>query len=92
MKVLVKDLPNRKDLIGKRFNMRRQGGKYHYDYQDKPLIRTFWGAQKYRKNGLNWIKWKWEPMSDALNFDYGYDEINLNVDLFCDSYLDILVR
>ena len=27
-----------KDVSGISANIKRQGGKYHYDYQDKPMI------------------------------------------------------
>jgi len=71
-KVYLKDLPNRKDLIGKRINVTRQGGKYKYDYQNTPHLRTFRGAKlqtiepKYDKNAkpITWIYWFWDAERD----------------------------
>jgi hypothetical protein len=69
-KVYLKDLPNRKDLIGKRINITRQGGKYHYDYQDVKHIRTFRGAEfKTIKDGKTqkpviWVYWYWDSQGD----------------------------
>lgn len=94
--VLIKDLPNRKDLIGKRINVKRQGGKYHYDYQDKKKMRVFLGARTYTEKGIKWVEWNWmpEPIENedtyySDNHDCGYSGIGLGSDLWDSSYLEI---
>lgn len=93
-KVLLKDLPNRKDLIGKRINVQRQGGKYHYDYQDKPMMRVFLGARQYQdKNAGTWIEWRYVPEWEdrghyGSGYDCGYSGVGIDGDLFNESYLE----
>ena len=97
IKVMIKDLPDRKDLIGKRFNMTRQGGKYHYDYQNVPKMRIFLGAKRYTEKGIKWVQWNWqvEATHNTDNYysnacDCGYSGIGIEgpgEDLFSTSYL-----
>lgn len=92
-KILLTDLPGRKDLIGKRVNVRRQGGLYHYDYQDKPMMRIFLGAKKYKEThkgkSSNWVQWEWKPEPKGLAYDCGYSGVGIDGDLFSTSYLEV---
>jgi len=59
-----------KDVKGIKANVRRQGGLYHYDYQDIPMIRTLSKVYlKYVKDDKGivstWLFWEWEPKSDT---------------------------
>lgn len=72
-KIRLKDLPKRKDLIGKKINITRQGGIYHYDYQDKIRLRTFLGAKFKIEKGEKWLYWNWKP--EANSPDCGYSGI-----------------
>lgn len=92
-KILLEDLPKRKDLIGKTINVIRQGGKYNYDYQNKPMLRKFLGARFYKENNKLWLRWEWQPKTDVNGHtDCGYSGIGLWKDndkdnLFDNSYL-----
>jgi len=76
-KVLLHDLPARKDLIGKRINVVSQGGEFHYDYQDKPFMRIFTGAKIKTLHGKKFIEWYWEPESINGKTDCGWSGIGL---------------
>jgi len=76
MKILIKDLP-KKNLRGKKINIVRQGGRYHYDYQDKPKIRTFLKAVYKTKNDIKWVYWYWIPERNGIEYDCGYSGIAL---------------
>ena len=89
MKILLKDLPKVKNLKGKKINIVRQGGKYHYDYQDIPKIRTFIRAAiKRTKNNILWVYWYWKPESEFNKYDCGYSGVALTEN-YKNSYLEV---
>ncbi len=90
MKIELKDLPTHKELIGKTINVTRQGGKYHYEYQDIPMIRIFKGAKIKIENGIKWIYWYWEPENNPNKYDCGYSGVTLKNN-FGKSYLEIIL-
>ena len=74
MKVTLNELfNNKKKYIGKLINIVKQGGKYHYDYQDIPKMRILTDVQKKTENKVKWIVWRWEQ--DYTNYDCGYSGI-----------------
>jgi len=86
MKIKLSDLPKHKELIGKRINVQRQGGRYHYEYQDKPKMRIFTGAKIKIEKGIRWIYWYWEKETED---NCGYSGVTLTSDLFGSSYLEV---
>jgi len=95
-KLYLKDLPNHKDLIGKKINIIRQGGKYHYDYQDIPMIREFRGAKFKTEKGVKSIEWYWKPEPITgerlkrwmgIGQDCGWSGIEIDTEYHKDSYL-----
>lgn len=92
-RVLISDLPDRKDLIGQRVNVRRQGGKYHYEYQSVPMMRIFLGARTYTEKGIKWVEWSWKPEETNeddhfYNRDCGYSAIGMGSENLKGSYLN----
>lgn len=69
------------DLIGKnvkgiKANVIRQGGKYHYDYQDMPMIRSLVNIITKKIQGEIWLYWYWIPEQTADGrIDCGYSGI-----------------
>ncbi len=89
MKIKLTDLPKRKDLIGKMINIVRQGGKYHYDYQNVPKKRKFLEAIIKIENGVKWIYWYWKPEADnSRDYDCGFSGVTISPN-FDNSYLEI---
>ncbi len=69
-----------KDVKGIKADVRRQGGKYHYDYQDIPMIRTLEKVVIKKEKGEDWIYWYWIPEMDTtpglqVGIDCGYSGI-----------------
>ena len=104
MKILIKDLPeHKKELIGKTINVVSQGGKYHYDYQDRKIMRqitnitTHYEIDKKTGEKIKWITWYWIPqhMTEEetkgiySNQDCGFAGIGLGSDLWNSRYLEI---
>lgn len=92
----LSDLPLHKELIGQKINVTRLGGKYHYDYQDVPMMRVFTGAEIYtnknREGGKDsWLRWNWIPEYDEETGkeDCGYSGIRMNNENFNLSYLEV---
>ena len=74
-KALLIDLV-KKNVSGISANVKRQGGKYHYDYQDEPMIRTLKRVYTKIEKGIKWLIWEWEPKHDQLReYDCGYSGI-----------------
>lgn len=92
-KINLEELPNRKDLIGKKINVRRQGGKFHYEYQDRPMMRIFRGAKITKERGDTFCTWYWTPEFDdsipnvTHGIDCGYSGIALNTEYSKGSFL-----
>lgn len=95
MKILLSELKDHKELIGEKINVIRQGGLYHYNYQDTPMMRTLTDVH-IRKNTHKgkqetWLEWRWTPDIDPETgkCDCGYSgmRINDNPD-FCASFLE----
>jgi len=66
----------KKDVSGIFANVTRQGGKYHYDYQDEPMIRALKRVYIKIEKSVKWLMWEWEPEHDRLLVhDCGYSGI-----------------
>lgn len=64
------------DVEGITANVMRQGGKYHYDYQDEPLIRKMKRVYFRKEDGKKWLYWTWEPARHKDGYyDCGYSGI-----------------
>ena len=68
------DLVNR-DVKGMKADIIRQGGKYHYDYQDIPKIRTLESVKVKTIKGETWIYWYWTPEHENGIYDCGYSGV-----------------
>ena len=75
------DLVN-KEVAGKKDNIRFRGGKYHYDYQDIPKIRTLEKVYiRFEKvNGVKqeWLCWTWKPEAKPMEHDCGFSGIMIS--------------
>jgi len=105
MKILIKDLlEHKEEIIGKRINIVRQGGKYHYDYQDRKVfrvitdIKTHFEKDNKTKENIKWVTWFWktQPITAEENLnglygsiDHGFAGMGLGSGLLDSSYLDI---
>lgn len=58
-KVKLINLVN-KDVAGIEANVVCQGGKYHFNYQDTPKIRTLEKVYFKEEKGVKWIYWTWK--------------------------------
>jgi len=82
IKVKLIDLVG-KDVNGIKANVRRQGGKYHYDYQDVSMIRKLSKVYIKKEKGCDWLYWEWYsqngsdvcPLSNYPVNDCGYSGI-----------------
>lgn len=76
LKVKLIDLVG-KPVFGIKANVVRQGGKFHYDYQDKEMIRELISVEIKKKEGKKWIYWHWktEPCEISYFKDCGYSAI-----------------
>lgn len=94
--IYLADLPLHKELEGKRINVTRRGGLFHYDYQDVPMMRVFQSAEvhteihKGRKE--SWLRWNWTPEIEegASKYDCGFSGMRMNDNEdFNLSYLEV---
>ena len=74
-RAFLKDLI-KKDVEGVTANVTRQGGLYHYDYQDEPMIRKLKKVYTKKEKGVLWLYWTWEPAPHRNGYpDCGYSGI-----------------
>lgn len=79
-KVRLIDLVNT-DVKGLVANIIRQGGKFHYDYQDNVMLRELESVRikKEKHTGHTFLYWSWTPEIDIhRRFDCGYSGISMN--------------
>ena len=60
-----------KDIAGTIANVTRQGGSYHYDYQDGDMVRVLKKVYFKTERGVKWLYWTWEARPEE-NFKHGY--------------------
>jgi len=92
MKIMLNKLPRYNQILkGKKINVIRQGGKYHYDYQDKKKIRIFVGAKFKIEKGKKWIYWYWQPKMITGEYDCGYSGVTISSN-YNGSYLKVKTK
>jgi len=94
--IYLADLPLHKELEGKRINVTRLGGLFHYDYQDVPMMRVFSGTKVYTEfhkgRKETWLRWDWIPEIEEKTgrLDCGFSGMRMNDNEdFNLSYLEV---